>query len=201
MTGSLYIVSAASGTGKTSLNHAVIEQMDNIKMSVAYTTRPARVDEIDGVDYSFVSIDEFEKRIEADEFLEYANVFGHYYGTSKQRVAADLKKGLDVILEIDWQGARTVRKKMLDTISVFILPPSRKILQERLTGRNQDDDEVIARRLKMAGEEIAHCVEYDYLVVNADFAIALEDLKAIVRAGRCRRDKLQTAWKKLIDKG
>lgn len=89
----------------------------------------------------------------------------------------------------------------MDTISVFILPPSRKILQERLTGRNQDDDEVIARRLKMAGEEIAHCVEYDYLVVNADFAIALEDLKAIVRAGRCRRDKLQTAWKKLIDKG
>lgn len=111
MTGSLYIVSAASGTGKTSLNHAVIEQMDNIKMSVSYTTRPARVDEIDGVDYSFVSIDEFEKRIEADEFLEYANVFGHYYGTSKQRVAADLKKGLDVILEIDWQGARTVRKR------------------------------------------------------------------------------------------
>jgi len=186
VTGTLYIVSAPSGAGKTSLVKALLERMDGIRVSVSHTTRPPRPGEQDGVDYHFVDKAGFQRLVEAGDFLEHAQVFDNFYGTSRSAVQAQLDAGDDVILEIDWQGARQVRRQFPDAVGVFILPPSLEALRERLTGRGQDPDEVIERRMRDAVSEMAHYDEYDYLVFNDDFEVALADLQALFRADRLR---------------
>lgn len=182
--GTLYIVSAASGTGKTSLLKALLAQTRGISVSVSHTTRQPRPGEDNGVHYHFVDKQEFEQRIGQGDFLEHAEVFGNYYGTSQSAVEQQLESGQDVILEIDWQGAEQVRKLMPECVSIFILPPSRRALHERLTGRGQDSDEVISRRMNEAVSEMSHYNEFDYIVINDVFESALEELKAIFIAGR-----------------
>ena len=183
-TGTLYIVSAPSGAGKTSLVKALLDQVDTLRVSVSHTTRAMRPGEIDGVNYHFTSRDAFMERVGRGDFLEHAEVFGNLYGTSQSTVEQTLAEGHDLILEIDWQGAEQVRRALPQARSIFILPPSQKDLRERLTNRGQDHATVIDRRMAEAVSEMSHCVEYDYLVINDCFQTALEDLKAILRAGR-----------------
>lgn len=185
-TGSLYILSAPSGAGKTSLVRELLGEESGIRVSVSHTTRPIRPGEQDGTDYHFVAKDEFLRLVGEGAFLEHAEVFGNYYGTSEQAVRAQLAEGVDLILEIDWQGAQQVRRRIPEAISVFILPPSLTALRGRLEGRGQDAPEVIMRRLREAESDIAHYPEYDYLVVNDDFQRALTDLRCIFRALRLR---------------
>jgi guanylate kinase len=182
--GTLFIVSAPSGAGKTSLVRALLSQDTGVAVSVSYTTRAPRAGERDGEDYHFVDRAEFHAMLEAGEFLEHAEVFGNCYGTARAAVAAQLERGSDVILEIDWQGAQQVRQAFPDGIGIFILPPSRDVLRERLNGRGKDDPAVIERRLQAAVDEISHYSEYDFIVVNDDFNAALADLRAILRAER-----------------
>jgi len=182
--GTLFVVSAPSGSGKTSLVKALRDSVDGFTVSVSHTTRAQRPGEQHGRDYFFVERSEFERMIEAGEFLEHARVFDNHYGTARSTVEAALEQGRDVLLEIYWQGARQVRALMPGCLSIFILPPSRKALQERLTTRGQDDHETIARRMRDAMSEMSHYGEYDYLVVNDDFEHALADLKSIVAANR-----------------
>lgn len=184
--GTLYTVSAPSGAGKTSLVNALLEASANIKVSVSHTTRPKRPGEEDGVNYHFVAEAEFVAMIEHGDFLEHARVFKNYYGTSKSWVERTLAQGIDVILEIDWQGAAQVRRLVPHAVSVFILPPSREALFERLQVRGQDDLAVINGRMDEAKSEISHYVESDYLIVNDDFAKALAEFQAIVAAERAR---------------
>lgn len=184
MTGSLFIVSAPSGAGKTSLVQALIAQDERIRLSVSHTTRPPRAGEQDGRDYHFVSADTFREMRDAGEFLESAQVFDNNYGTSAAAVHAELDAGFDVILEIDWQGAQQVRRNFPDSNSIFILPPSRQTLEERLRKRGQDDDQVIARRMRDATSEMSHYSEFDYLVINDDFETALYSLQSVIAARR-----------------
>lgn len=184
MSGMLYIIAAPSGGGKTSLVNALLDSDDSIKVSISYTTRPPRRGEEDGVNYHFIDEDRFHQMVGEGAFLEYAEVFGRFYGTSQQSVSSLLSREIDVILEIDWQGAQQVRKLMPQCRSVFIMPPSREELERRLRGRDQDSEEVIARRTREAVEEMSHYVEFDYLVVNDDFDSALADLRAIFRSRR-----------------
>ena len=184
VTGTLFIFSAPSGAGKTSLVKALLEAMDGIEVSVSHTTRPPRPGEVDGVDYHFVDVPTFEKMVAEGAFLEHARVFDNYYGTARASVEARLRAGVDVILEIDWQGARLVREQFPDAVGVFILPPSREALEARLRGRGQDSDEVIARRMRDAVREMSHYGEFDYLVFNDDFDVALGELQAIVTCQR-----------------
>lgn len=184
--GTLYVISAPSGAGKTSLVAAMLEQDKRLGVSVSHTTRPMREGEQDGVNYHFVGRDDFEAMIARGDFLEHADVFGNYYGTSQVWVRETLARGEDVILEIDWQGAEQVRRLMPECVSIFIVPPSPEVLRARLTGRGTDAPEVVERRLKEAREECSHAAEFDYLVVNDDFAEALADLLAIVRTERLR---------------
>ncbi len=184
MTGSLFIVSAPSGAGKTSLVQALIAQDEMIRLSVSHTTRPPRAGEQDGRDYHFVSADRFREMREAGEFLESAQVFDNNYGTSAAAVHNELDAGFDVILEIDWQGAQQVRRNFPDSNSIFILPPSRQSLEERLRKRGQDDDQVIARRMRDATSEMSHYSEFDYLVINDDFDTALINLQSVITARR-----------------
>jgi guanylate kinase len=183
---SLLIVAAPSGTGKTSLVTSLVDLLPGIVVSVSHTTRPRRSQEQNGVHYYFVDQRAFAALIEADQFLEHARVFDHQYGTTRAAVEAQLAQGLDVILEIDWQGAAQVRARMPECVSIFILPPSRKVLEERLRSRAQDSDEIIARRMRTAVAEMRHHAEFDYLVINDDFERALDALKAIVLASRQR---------------
>lgn len=183
-TGTLYIVSAPSGAGKTSLVKALIDQLDSLRVSVSHTTRAMRPGEIDGVNYHFTRRDQFLAQVAQGDFLEHAEVFGNLYGTSQSTVEKTLAQGNDLILEIDWQGAQQVRRAMPDARSIFILPPSRTTLRERLTNRGQDDESVIEGRMALAVDEISHYVEYDYLVINDDFNTALDDLKSILRSAR-----------------
>lgn len=185
--GTLYTISAPSGAGKTTLVKALVESTDNIQVSVSHTTRQPRRGEINGVNYHFVTKDEFLRMLENDLFLEHAQVFDNEYGTSQEWIVEQLNMGIDVILEIDWQGAQVVRRKMPEAVNIFILPPSRAALEQRLRHRGKDSKEVIAKRLRGAVEEMSHCVEYDYLVVNDDFEHALGDLQAIVRSQRLRQ--------------
>ncbi len=182
--GRLYLVSAPSGAGKTSLVKALVANHPDIALSVSHTTRPMRAGERKGSDYHFVDLATFEAMVENGAFLEHARVFDHRYGTSKEWVAARLLKGTDVILEIDWQGARQVRAAREDCTGIFILPPSCAVLEERLHGRGGDREEVIRRRMRDAVAEISHYAEYDYLIVNDEFERALADFEAIVRADR-----------------
>ncbi|RBW51103.1 guanylate kinase [Marinobacter sp. F3R11] len=183
-TGTLFVISAPSGAGKTSLVAEMVRADQKLGVSVSHTTRPMREGEKDGINYHFVSRSEFEAMISRGEFLEHADVFGNYYGTSMVWVRETLARGHDVILEIDWQGAAQVRKLIPECVSIFIVPPSYEILRDRLVGRGTDASDVVARRLSEAREECRHAEEFDYLVVNDDFREALADLLAIVRSQR-----------------
>lgn len=188
--GNLFVVSAPSGAGKTSLMRALEQQLNaeapTVAFSVSTTTRAPRPGEQDGVDYHFVSKDDFEAKRDQAEFLEFAEVFDNYYGTSQAIVNASLEQGLDVILEIDWQGAEQVRKAT-DCVGVFIFPPSKSELENRLRGRGQDSDEVIARRMRDAESEMSHWAEFDFVVINDDFDVALDELLSIFRSQRLRQ--------------
>ncbi|MCP4127067.1 MAG: guanylate kinase [Gammaproteobacteria bacterium] len=187
--GTLYMVSAPSGAGKTSLLKALLEQDRQLHISVSFTTRPQRPGEVDGKDYHFVDQESFLQMVQQGSFLEHAHVFDNHYGTSRDEVFAQLEQGYDVVLEIDWQGAQQVRSNLLDTVSIFILPPSEEVLRHRLTSRGQDDTTVIERRMRDARAEISHYEEFDYLVVNDDFAQALDELRAVILAQRLRRER------------
>lgn len=199
--GTLYIVSAPSGAGKSSLISAMLEKNPTyaMKVSVSHTTRGMRPGEEDGVHYHFVEKSEFESLIEQGAFLEYAEVFGNYYGTSRLWIEETLEKGIDVFLDIDWQGARQIREQMPQAKSVFILPPSNSELERRLNVRGQDSDEVIAKRMSEAKSEMSHYNEYDYVIVNDDFDGALVDFKAILRAERLKQDKQAVKYKGMLD--
>lgn len=184
--GSLFIFSAASGAGKTSLVKGLLESLPGIGVSVSHTTRAARPGEVDGVDYHFTDVKTFQEMVSQGAFLEHAQVFDNYYGTSQAHVEQSLAQGRDVILEIDWQGAQQVRKLIPSSVGVFILPPSRAELESRLRGRGQDSDEIIERRMRDAVKEMSHYGEYDYLLVNDDFDTALNELGAIIMAQRLR---------------
>ncbi|MFA5529791.1 MAG: guanylate kinase [Thiohalomonadaceae bacterium] len=186
--GTLYVISAPSGAGKTSLVKALLDTLEGVTVSVSHTTRAPRPGEQDGREYHFVAVERFEVMIAEGGFLEHAKVFDNYYGTARAAIQDQLTAGLDVILEIDWQGARQVRAAMPGCRSIFILPPSRPALEERLRGRGQDSDEVIARRMRDAVSEMQHWSEYDYLIVNDRFNDALAELRAVFLAHRLRRD-------------
>lgn len=198
MSGTLYILSAPSGAGKTSLVSALLSETDNIRVSISHTTRTRREGEQDQVNYHFIDRPKFEQMIADDAFLEYAEVFGNFYGTSKQWVEDTLAKNEDVILEIDWQGAQLIRQALPETNSIFILPPSKQTLMERLQQRAQDDDGVIANRIALASEEMSHYPEYDYVVINDDFNVALSELRAIVMARRLLQKHQTTTHQQLI---
>jgi guanylate kinase len=185
--GILFIVSAPSGAGKTSLVKALLEKDAQLKVCVSHTTRRRRPTETDGLNYHFVDRSDFQALIERDEFLEHADVFGNFYGTARSSVADCFGSGADVILEIDWQGAAQVRSRHPEAVSIFILPPSKATLRARLTARGEDASDVIENRLAQARTELEHHDEFDYLVVNDDFATALAELQAIVTAERARR--------------
>ncbi|NOY62223.1 MAG: guanylate kinase [Gammaproteobacteria bacterium] len=194
----LYIVSAPSGAGKTSLVNALIDRDPAMVVSVSYTTRPMRPSEEDGVNYHFVDRARFQSMLSEGAFLEHAEVFGNYYGTARSNIVQKLSQGTDVILEIDWQGAAQVRRSMPESVSLFVLPPSRAALIERLRGRGQDSEEVIKRRTAEAVVEMSHFREYDYVVLNDVFEVALDDMLAVVRAQRLRRSRQQSSHAALI---
>jgi len=197
-TGTLYIVSAPSGAGKTSLVKALVDAQPQVRVSVSHTTRAMRPGEVDGVNYHFVSREEFLARLERNEFLEHAEVFGNLYGTSQRWVEQTLAEGYDLILEIDWQGAQQVRRLMPQAKSIFILPPTKEALRQRLNNRGQDSDEVIEKRMREAVSEMSHYVEYDYLVINDDFAHALIDLQSIFRANQLKQQAQQQRHARLL---
>jgi len=182
--GKLYIVSAPSGAGKTSLVRGVVNDMADVVVSISHTTRAPRPGEQTGRDYHFVSQDRFRELIAEGAFLEYAQVFDNAYGTTRESVEEQLAAGMNVILEIDWQGAQQVREKCPDAITVYIKPPSTAVLEERLRARGQDNDEVIARRMRQADEEMSHAGEYDHCIINDDFTAALNELEALIRNPR-----------------
>lgn len=184
--GTLYIISAPSGAGKTSLVNAVLPRLSNLRLSISYTTRPARAGEIDGVNYFFINESSFAQMVSKQSFMEYATVFDYHYGTSHHWVAETLAQGIDVILEIDWQGARQCKIFHPDSVLIFILPPSKAILQQRLEARRLDSPEVIKRRMSDASKEMSHSHEYDYIVINDDFSAALTELEAIFVANRLK---------------
>ena len=181
----LFIIAAPSGCGKTSLVEALIKNAKNLYVSVSHTTRPPRSDEINGINYYFVSINEFEEMIKNNAFVEHATVFDNHYGSSAKLIKEKLDEGIDVILEIDWQGARQVKINMPNAISIFILPPSKEALLGRLQQRAQDNDATINKRMSDAQNQMQHFNEFDYLIINDDFNSALNDLNLII----CRPDK------------
>lgn len=192
--GNLFILAAPSGAGKSSLIKALLEKhgdsADNpLQVSVSHTTRAPRPGEVDGEHYHFVSREQFEKLIEQGVFFEWAEVFGNYYGTSRVTIEQTLHRGIDVFLDIDWQGARQVKKLLPDTCCIFILPPSSEVLRERLNSRGQDSEEVIDGRMRAAISEMSHYNEFDYILINDDFAVALAELEAIVCSQRLRQTK------------
>jgi guanylate kinase len=197
-TGNLFVVAAPSGGGKTSIVNALLEQDRAIRLSVSYTTRPPRPGEVDGVHYHFVDEPRFMALMAAGEFLEHAHVHGNWYATSSTWLRQQVNAGGDVLLEIDWQGAAQVRGLIPSSVHVFILPPSLPALRERLEKRGQDTSDVIARRLDAAQEEMRHCGEFDYVIINQDFATAVADLAAVVRASRLRAAQQRTRHSALV---
>ncbi|MEH6580683.1 MAG: guanylate kinase [Halioglobus sp.] len=197
-TGTLFTISAPSGAGKTSLVSALIDRCEDLKVSISHTTRPMRPGEEDGVNYHFVSEQSFLAMLDKTAFLEHAQVFDNLYGTSQLWVEEQLTQGIDVILEIDWQGAQQVKRLMPDSQSIFILPPSKATLEERLTSRGQDDADIIRRRMSEAVEEMSHYTESDYLVINDTFPVALSDLEAVIVSQRMRTEIRLPALEKLL---
>lgn len=198
--GTLYIVSAPSGAGKSSLINALLETNPtyDMKVSVSHTTRGMRPGEVHGVHYNFIGVEEFKELAEQGAFLEHAEVFGNFYGTSRLWIEQQLHKGIDVFLDIDWQGAQQIRQLMPAAKSIFILPPSKDELERRLNARGQDSEAVIARRMDEARSEISHFTEYDYVIVNDDFDVALIDFKAIIRAERLKQDKQAAKYSSML---
>ena len=193
--GHLYVIAAPSGAGKTSLLKAVMARRPGLSFSVSCTTRKPRPGEVDGKDYHFVDRAEFERLIAAGEFVEHANVFGNLYGTRRSVVESALAEGRDLVIEIDWQGAAQVRKRLPEAVQIFILPPSRAELEKRLRGRGSDSEEVIARRLQESVLEMSHWHEFDYVIVNRDFEAAAAELEAVFdgRGEASRRDRPELA--------
>ena len=187
MRGTLYIVAAPSGAGKSSIVNAVLARDPNIRLSISFTSRQPRPGERHAEHYNFIGADEFEAMIRAGDFFEHAQVHGDWKGTARQSVEPQLAAGKDVLLEIDWQGAQQVKRQVPDAVSVFILPPSRAALEERMRKRGQDSEETIARRLANAREEMSHHAEFDYIIVNEVFDTAVDDMCAIFTASRLRR--------------
>jgi len=198
MRGTLYIVAAPSGAGKSSIVNAVLARDPNICLSISFTSRLPRPGERHAEHYHFVSADDFERMVEAGDFFEHARVHGDWKGTARQSVEPQLALGKDVLLEIDWQGARQVRSKVTGAVSVFILPPSREALEQRMRARGQDSEEVIAQRLAAAREEMSHYGEFDYVIINEDFAVAVDEMCAIFTASRLRRDAQVARHSRLI---
>lgn len=193
MSGILFVIAAPSGGGKTSLVDKLLKLDPQLKLSISHTTRSMRAGEVHGEHYFFVKPDEFNQMIEGKEFLEHATVFGASYGTSSQQVMNSLQEGLDVILEIDWQGARQVRQLFDNVVSIFILPPSYEILAQRLSQRGQDTDAIISARMEKAHNEIIHCSEFDFIVFNDEFDVCLQQLQAIIVSERLRYK--QQSWR------
>ena len=198
-TGSLFIVAAPSGGGKTSLVRELVNNTQNIVTSISHTTRSKRPREEEGVNYFFISEQEFRRMIKNDEFVEHAVVFGHYYGTSVAQIDSRLRAGVDVVLDIDWQGAQQIKKIFTNAVSVFVIPPSLQVLQNRLTVRAQDKREVIQSRMQKARSEMSHYAEFDYLLVNDDFATAVDELVAIVRVNRLSIMRQKKKQEKLLE--
>ena len=197
--GELYIISAPSGAGKTSLVAALLEKDPKVEVSVSHTTRQMRPGEQDGINYNFVSVEQFETLVSQNGFMEYAKVFDNYYGSAKHWVLDKLTKGIDIILEIDWQGAQQVREAHPTATSIFILPPSKSALHERLSGRGQDSEDVIAARMAEAESESSHYHEFDYLLINDDFECALNELAAIFLANRLRLTKQKALHQDILN--
>ena len=199
MRGNLFVIAAPSGAGKTSLVDALLKQEPNIRLSISYTTRAPRPGEVDGREYHFLDRAAFERMIAAGDFLEHANVYGNYYGTSRRWIDEQLEGDHDVLLEIDWQGARQVKKLFPHMVGISIVPPSLEELRSRLQGRGKDAPEVIEKRMSTAREELAHVLEFSYIIVNERFEAALSDLQAVVRASRVTCAQQQVRLAKLID--
>lgn len=199
MAGDLFVVVAPSGAGKTSLVHRLLGVETGIRLSVSHTTRAPREGEVDGREYHFVSREVFEAMIAAGDFLEHANVYGNYYGTSRKWIESELAGEHDVLLEIDWQGAMQLRKLFPRLVGIFILPPSIGELRRRLTARGKDSAEVIERRMASAREEISHVLEFEYIIVNEQFDVAVADLQAVVRAARLSRERRAGRLARLLD--
>jgi guanylate kinase len=197
--GSLFVVCAPSGAGKTTLVDALLARESNIRLSPSYTTRAPREGEKDGVDYFFISRQQFERMIQDGEFLEHANVYGNYYGTSRKWIESELSGDHDVLLEIDWQGAQQVRKLFPHMVGIFILPPSLAELRNRLKSRGKDSPEAIEKRMASARDEISHVLEFEYIIVNEQFEAALSDLMAVVRGARVSRAQQAVRFASLID--
>lgn len=198
--GNLFIVTAPSGAGKTSLVRALLQNDSQVKLSVSYTTRPARPGEVDGKDYHFVTEQKFLGMLERGDFLESAQVYGNRYGTSQPWIESAMNSGTDILLEIDWQGAAQVRKTFPRATGIFILPPSLEALLARLTGRGQDSEEIIARRLAAAREDIGHVEEFDYVIINDIFETALQDLISVIRAQRLTASRQLSVHADMIGK-
>ena len=196
--GQLFIVSAPSGAGKTTIVERLVEQMPQLRMSRSYTSRTARPGETDGVDYNFVTRERFEAMIAAGDFLEWADVFGNLYGTSASDTAKLLADGSDVLLVIDVQGARQVRSLRPTATTVFVMPPSFEVLEQRLRGRSKDSEAAITRRLKVARDEVASFTEYDYIVLNDELPAAVDRLRGIVLADRCRINSMRRAAEQIV---
>lgn len=198
--GTLFVISAASGAGKTSLVKSVLQHVSDIEVSVSHTTRASREGEVDGVDYHFVDKETFQAMVNGSEFIESATVFGNMYGTSRQHIEEQLLKGKDVILEIDWQGAQQIRQLMNDCRTIYVVPPSVAVLRERLTSRGQDDESVINQRMQEAISEMSHYVEFDYLIINDDFDEARDNLATIIRGNRMLHEHQQQKHADLLAK-
>jgi guanylate kinase len=196
-TGTLFIISAPSGAGKTTLVHALLESFPNLYVSISHTTRQKRSYEKNGIDYHFVDNREFEEMVKQGQFLEHANVFDNSYGTSRHLVEKQLAAGKDIILEIEWQGARQIRELVVNVVSIFVFPPSYQTLESRLSDRG-DGDESIERRMRDAKTEISHYAEYDYLVINDNLKTALQELKSIIIAGQHSYKQQKTYFDKFV---
>lgn len=200
--GTLFIVSAPSGAGKSSLINALLRKFnldDSLRLSISHTTREPRPGEVNHESYHFVSVEEFESLISRNAFLEYANVFGNYYGTSREIIEEWLNEGKDVLFDIDWQGARNIKKQMPQAVKIFILPPSLSALQSRLIARGQDSDEVIRKRMAAAMSEISHYDEYDYVIVNDNFDDSLIALRSIILSQRCSLERIKENQEQLFE--
>ena len=196
---SVFIISAPSGSGKSTLVHRVLKAVPGLTFSISYTTREPRPTETNGVDYNFISRQEFEARLARGEFLEHAQVFGNYYGTNRGTLQAAIQAGHDLVLDIDVQGARQLKVAIPEAISIFVLPPSREVLEQRLRARSQDSEEVIQRRLKGAAEEVRNYIQYDYVLINREIEDSAARLESIVRAERLRKARMEEEVRPILE--